>query len=58
MVADTWQQLQALDRAPYEAVALQEAQFHARNKLVFVDMQTEYQSLYLAATVSGGNSLR
>lgn len=54
VVADTWQQLQPMECAPYEAVALQEAQQHAREKQDFDNMQTEYHTMYMAATAAGG----
>ena len=53
VVADTWQRLQPAERAPYEAAAAQEASRHAANKQAFADMQAQYQSLYVSATVTG-----
>lgn len=53
VVADTWQHLAPGERAPYEEAATQEAACHAAAKQAFADMQAQFQSLYVSATVTG-----
>ncbi len=53
VVMDTWRQLAPADRAPYEAVAAQEAQQHARVRHMFLELQHEYKALYQDASQTG-----
>ena len=53
VVMDTWRQLAPADRAPYEAVAAQEAMQHSRVRHMFLELQHEYKALYQEANQTG-----
>ena len=53
VVMDTWRQLVPAERAPYEAVAAQEALQHSRAHHMFLELQHEYKALYQDASTTG-----
>ncbi len=53
VVMDTWRQLVPAERAPYEAVAAQEALQHSRARHMFLELQHEYKALYQDASKTG-----
>ena len=53
VVMDTWRQLVPAERAPYEAVAAQEALQQSRARRMLLELQNEYKALYQDASKTG-----